>query len=98
GAEAAFDGVLPRGFGMLAQRGIDLGERMLNAVDDLFSAGFGGVCLVNSDSPTLPAALLRQAVAELRRPGDRIVLGPAIDASGSRISPWQGRSASLTHY
>lgn len=72
GAEAAFDGVLPRGFGMLAQRGIDLGERMLNAVDDLFSAGFGGVCLVNSDSPALPAALLRQAVAELQRPGDSI--------------------------
>lgn len=79
GAETAFAGVLPLGFAMLAQRGVDLGERMLNAVDDLLCAGFGGVCLINSDSPTLPAALLRQAIAELRRPGDRIVLGPAID-------------------
>lgn len=79
GAEPAFEGVLPPGFGMLAQRGVDLGERLLHASEDLLAAGYLGVCLINSDSPTLPAALLRQAMAALRQPGERIVLGPAID-------------------
>lgn len=79
GAEAVFDGLLPSDFPLLAQRGSDLGERLLHAADDLLSTGFGGVCLINSDSPTLPAALLRQAIAALRRPGDRVVIGPAVD-------------------
>lgn len=79
GAEAAFDGLLPPRFRMLAQRGADLGERLVHATEDLLGSGYGGVCLMNSDSPTLPAALLSRAVEALRRPGDRIVLGPAID-------------------
>lgn len=78
-AQAAFDGLLPPGFPMLVQRGDGLDERLVHATDDLLSAGFGGVCLINADSPTLPPALLQQAVHALRQPGDRIVLGPAID-------------------
>jgi hypothetical protein len=64
---------------MLPQRGNDLSERLLHATVDLLATGFGGVCLINADSPTLPPALLRQAIAALRQPGDRVVLGPAID-------------------
>ena len=79
GEESAFDGLLPQRFGMLLQRGADLGERLLGATEDLLAAGFAGVCLINSDSPTLPAALLERTVQALRSPGDRIVLGPAID-------------------
>ena len=37
------------------------------------------MCLINSDSPTLPPAVLRDAVKALHAPGDRIVLGPADD-------------------
>ncbi|HYN38236.1 MAG TPA: TIGR04282 family arsenosugar biosynthesis glycosyltransferase [Rhodospirillales bacterium] len=79
GAEAAFEGLLPDGFAMLAQRGHDLGERLLHAATDLLAGGCGGVCLINADSPTLPASLLRRTVEELRRPGERIVIGPAVD-------------------
>ncbi|MCU0837164.1 MAG: TIGR04282 family arsenosugar biosynthesis glycosyltransferase [Rhodospirillales bacterium] len=79
GAEAAFDGLLPKGFRMLAQRGDGLGERLLHATEDLLAAGYGGVCLLNGDSPTLPADILRRAVAALREAGDRLVVGPAID-------------------
>jgi hypothetical protein len=79
GGEAAFDGLLPPHFRMLAQRGADLGARLLHATEDLLAAGHAGVCLINADSPTLPAALLRRAVAALRAPGDRVVLGPASD-------------------
>jgi hypothetical protein len=37
------------------------------------------MCLINSDSPTLPPAVLQAAIEALRAPGDRIVLGPADD-------------------
>ncbi len=45
----------------------------------LFATGFGAACLVNSDSPTLPTALLIQAARALLAPGERVVLGPAED-------------------
>jgi rSAM/selenodomain-associated transferase 1 len=79
GEESAFDGLLPRNFFLLAQRGKDLGERLRHAADDLFAAGFGAVCLINSDSPTLPQSLLKEAAAEAALPGDRVVLGAASD-------------------
>lgn len=79
GDESAFDGLLPEGFRLLAQRGADLGERLLNVSEDLLAAGVGAVCMINSDSPTLPASYLRDAAALLRMPGDRVVLGAAED-------------------
>ena len=79
GSEPAFDGVLPRGFELLAQRGASLGERLCNATDDLLRQGYGAVCLINSDSPTLPRSILIRAVESLRADGDRVVLGAAED-------------------
>ncbi len=74
-----FDGLLPPGFRLLAQRGANLGERLFHATEDFLAAGYQAMCLINSDSPTLPAAVLHEAVVALRAPGDRIVLGPADD-------------------
>ena len=79
GAEGAFENLLPSGFALLAQRGDSFGERLFNASDDLLRLGYESCCLLDSDSPTLPRALLARAVAELRRPGERLVLGPADD-------------------
>jgi hypothetical protein len=79
GAEAAYEGLLPRGFAMLAQRGEGFGERLFHAVEDLLAVGFASLCLIDSDSPTLPHATLARAVAALARPGDRTVLGPSDD-------------------
>jgi rSAM/selenodomain-associated transferase 1 len=79
GDEAAFAGLLPNNFTLLAQRGADLGERLLHVAEDLLAAGVGAVCMINSDSPTLPAAFLRESAARLRMPGDRVVLGGADD-------------------
>jgi uncharacterized protein len=79
GEESAFAGLLPSQFHLLTQRGADLGERLSHAAEDLFAAGFGAVCLINSDSPTLPQSILSQAAAELRFSGERIVLGEASD-------------------
>jgi uncharacterized protein len=76
---AAFDCLLPPRFHLLPQRGSDLGERLFHAAEDLFTAGFTAVCLINADSPTLPPARLAETAALLRQPGDRVVLGEADD-------------------
>jgi rSAM/selenodomain-associated transferase 1 len=76
---AAFDGLLPAGFHLLPQRGADLGERLLHAAEDLLTAGFATLCLINADSPTLPLLRLVEAADWLAKPGDRVVLGEADD-------------------
>jgi rSAM/selenodomain-associated transferase 1 len=79
GDEAAFDGLLPPGFQLLPQRGDGFGERLLYVCEDLFSHGFSAVCLIDSDSPTMPRQALLQAVESLARAGDRMVLGGSDD-------------------
>ena len=79
GSESAFDGILPDGFGLLLQRGPSLGDRLCNATDDLLRQGYDAVCLINSDSPTLPKSILIQAIKLLAAEGDRVVLGEAED-------------------
>jgi uncharacterized protein len=79
GSESAFDGVLPEGFNLLVQRGASLGERLCNATDDLLRQGHSAVCLINSDSPTLPRSILIRAIESLEADGDRVVLGAAED-------------------
>jgi rSAM/selenodomain-associated transferase 1 len=79
GDESAFHGLLPSGFQLIAQRGDDFGERLLYACEDLFASGFGAVCLIDSDSPTVPQDALLQAVERLSFPGDRMVLGGSDD-------------------
>ena len=79
GDEAAFDKLLPEDFLLLSQRGDGFGERLLHACEDLFTCGFGAVCLIDSDSPTMPQAALLQAIEWLSHPGDRMVLGGSDD-------------------
>jgi hypothetical protein len=79
GDESAFESLLPSGFRLLAQRGDGFGERLLYAAEDLFCCGFSAVCLIDSDSPTLPQDALLQAVERLSRAGDRMVLGGSDD-------------------
>jgi glycosyltransferase A (GT-A) superfamily protein (DUF2064 family) len=70
---------LPANFSLLAQHGATLGDRLLRATEELLAYGYESVCLVNGDTPTLPPACLAAAVEALRRPGERLVLGPAED-------------------
>jgi uncharacterized protein len=79
GAEAAFDGLLHRGFKLVAQRGESFGARLFHAAKDLLALGYQSLCLIDSDSPTLPASFLIDAVRWLAQPGDRVVLGPSDD-------------------
>jgi uncharacterized protein len=79
GDEALFDGLLPAEFALIPQRGDGFGERLLATAEDLLACGYSSVCLIDSDSPTVPAAAFEQAVTALKQPGDRIVLGPSQD-------------------
>ena len=93
GDEELFEGLLPEGFSLVAQRGDGFGERLLGAAEDILACGFGSVCLIDSDSPTVPRAVYEQAVVELARPGDRIVLGPAEDGGYYLIGMKQAHAA-----
>jgi uncharacterized protein len=79
GSEPVFAELLPQSFRMIPQREGDLGTRLSGATEDLFSAGFSAVCLVDSDSPTLPFRYLQEAATLLKEPTDQMVIGPCTD-------------------
>ncbi len=79
GAEKEYCDILPAKFQLMAQRGGELGQRLTGAVEDLLSVGFAAVCLINSDSPTAPAAVFAEAVRILSSSNERLVLGPSDD-------------------
>ena len=78
GSECILRALLPRRFRLLPQCDGDLGARLGAAITDLLTIGHRGAILVNSDSPTLPLSILRDAVNAVRL-GDSVVLGPALD-------------------
>ena len=79
GAESDYADILPADFSLLPQRGDKFGERLYFAAEDLFRCGFDAVCLIDSDSPTIPPENFVRAVELLSSPGDHIVLGPCED-------------------
>ncbi|MEN3369823.1 MAG: uncharacterized protein V7609_1966 [Verrucomicrobiota bacterium] len=79
GAEAAYNGILPQDFDLVPQRGEAFGERLISATEDLLRLGFESLCLIDSDSPTVPPGAFAQAVEILSQPGDAVVLGPSDD-------------------
>jgi len=83
GTEAALRKLLPASFNLLLQTGDDFGARLTNAMRTLL-ARHDGAILVNADSPTLPAAILRAAVEAARR-HDAVVLSPALDGGYTLI-------------
>jgi len=84
GSEDALRRLLPNGVRLISQGDGDLGARLLKGAQDLLSAGYAGAVLVNSDSPTLPKAILRGA-ADAVRQGDNVVLSPALDGGYTLI-------------
>jgi rSAM/selenodomain-associated transferase 1 len=83
GTESALRALLPPGFRLLLQCEGDFGTRLQTATRELLDAHAGAI-LVNSDSPTLPASILREAVDATRR-GGAVVLGPAHDGGYTLI-------------
>src|SRR5712691_1224962 len=79
GAGERLHDLLPKNCRLVAQRGKTLGDRLVNAAAELLNDKFDSVCLINSDSPTLPSEILSTATSLLAQDGDRVVLGPSQD-------------------
>jgi glycosyltransferase A (GT-A) superfamily protein (DUF2064 family) len=63
---------------LLPQRGADLGVRLDNLLSDALANGATAAVVMDSDSPTLPPALVEEAFVRLDA-GDDVVLGPCDD-------------------
>jgi rSAM/selenodomain-associated transferase 1 len=79
GEEANFAGIVPDDVPLVPQRGEGFGERLRYTTEDLFAAGFSAICLIDSDSPTVPRVAYVEAVDRLLTNEDCAVLGPSDD-------------------
>lgn len=62
---------------LIPQKGSDLGERMLNAIKQLLTSGYGKVSLIGADSPDLPLSYIKDAFVKLD--SSDLVIGPSED-------------------
>src|SRR6478672_5447688 len=76
---STYDHLVPSSFLRIPQRGETFGDRLIFALEDLFQLGFTSVCLIDSDSPTVPIEAYVEAVTVLAKPGDGVILGPSDD-------------------
>jgi hypothetical protein len=79
GSAPFFEAILPPGIGLVESWIGAFGDCLFHAVTELFACGHAAACVLNSDSPTLPTALLVELAQVLSAPGDRAVLGPSED-------------------
>src|ERR1700722_18253954 len=84
GSEDSLRRLLPDSFRLTLQCEGGFGVRLLQGIIDLLNDGHSGAILVNSDSPTLPKAILKQAVDAVAN-GDNVTLSPAIDGGYTLI-------------
>jgi hypothetical protein len=69
---------------LYSQQGVDLGERMCNAVKLLFNKGYEKVSLIGADSPDLPLPFITEAFEKLD--SYDLVIGPSEDGGYYLIS------------
>ncbi len=74
------------------QSGAGLGDALDGAVREGVADGFAAVAVLGADSPTLPALVIREALAALTEDHD-VALGPAEDGgyyllAARRVYPW----------
>ncbi len=79
GSQGFFQQILPDAIGLIEAWFPNFGDCLLSAIDAMFAWGHTGAVVLNSDSPTLPTALLIETAEALAQPGDRAVLGPSAD-------------------
>jgi rSAM/selenodomain-associated transferase 1 len=79
GTEAFFHDALPSDIGLIDACLPSLGECLVHTIKEIFARGYASAVVLNSDSPTLPTALLIETASMLALPGERAVLGPCTD-------------------
>ncbi|NVO17031.1 MAG: TIGR04282 family arsenosugar biosynthesis glycosyltransferase [Rhodoplanes sp.] len=70
---------LPPDIGLFEMWRGDFGVCLYETIVALLDHGHTSAVVLNSDSPTLPTALLVETATRLAAPGDRAVLGPSTD-------------------
>lgn len=86
--EQAYFQQLAPDFERVPQIGATLGERLDFVLTHTLAEGFEQVAAINSDSPTLPAAYLAQAFAQLDDSAVDVVFGPCEDG-GYYLIGWK---------
>jgi len=79
GTEEFFHRTLPPDIGLIDACLPNLGDCLLRTIEEIFARGHASAVVINSDSPTLPTALLIEAADALTSSGERAVLGPSTD-------------------
>ncbi|HEY2137874.1 MAG TPA: TIGR04282 family arsenosugar biosynthesis glycosyltransferase [Xanthobacteraceae bacterium] len=79
GSNAFFEKMFPSSVGLIDAWHPVFGDCLFAAIDQVLARGHQSAVVLNSDSPTLPTALLVETARLLAAPGDRAVLGPSID-------------------
>ncbi|HEY4920870.1 MAG TPA: TIGR04282 family arsenosugar biosynthesis glycosyltransferase [Xanthobacteraceae bacterium] len=79
GSHDFFTANLPAGVGLIESWHANFGDCLFVAIEQVLARGHGSAVVLNSDSPTLPTALLVETARLLAQPGDRAVLGPSSD-------------------
>lgn len=79
GSEAVLRVLLPSPWTLVPRQGASVGAVLQTSMAAFLADGHDSAIMVNGDSPTLPTEFIEQAIAALREPGDRVILGPAHD-------------------
>ncbi len=79
GDEGLILDLLPESTTCIRQKGKDLGERMLSAIDFAGSNGCGPIIVIGTDSPTMSRELMETALRRLAEPATELVLGETED-------------------
>jgi hypothetical protein len=74
-----FQRITPPGTTLLPIVGVDIGDCLNQALGRLLADGYTRTLAIHSDGPTLPAAYVQRALAELRNREIDVVLGPSED-------------------
>ncbi len=78
-AKPIFEKILPIRIPLFPQQGADLGERLANIFNRLFTKGYDQVHIINSDSPDMFHCLVKGSISLLEQPQTELVLGPCSD-------------------
>ena len=79
GSEAPLRALLPSPWTLVPRQEASVGTVLQTSMAAFLADRHDCAIMVNGDSPTLPSEFIEQAIATLRAPGDRVVLGPALD-------------------
>jgi uncharacterized protein len=79
GSTDFFRRILPASIGLIEAWLPNFGACLFHTIGEILKNGHHSAVVLNSDSPTLPTALLVETAEVLAQPGDRAVLGPSTD-------------------